>query len=166
MSEREFIYFLRNAFGKMVSNSADGSIHFIAIDWRHIGDVLEAGRGIYAEVKNICVWSKDAAGMGSLYRSAHEFIAVLKAGKGPHQNHVELGRHGRNRSNVWAYPAPRTFGGDDLSVQHPTPKPVAMIADALMDVSKRGEMVLDPFLGSGSTVLAAERTGRIAFGMD
>jgi hypothetical protein len=171
MNRREFTDFLRRSCQLMVQNSSDGAIHFICMDFRHQSELLDAGSSVYSELKNLCVWVKNNGGMGSLYRSRHELIFVYKAGTGQHQNHVELGRFGRNRTNVWEYPVVRAFGGDqdeegDLLAQHPTPKPVALIADALMDVSTRGDLVLDPFLGSGSTLIAAERVGRVARGIE
>lgn len=171
MSRREFSDFLRRACQLMVAHSGDGAIHYLCMDFRHVRELLDAGEAVYTELKNLCVWAKTNGGMGSLYRSRHELVFVFKAGTAPHQNHVSLGRFGRNRTNVWDYPSPRAIGGDaegegDLVAEHPTPKPVAMIADALMDVSTRGDLVLDPFLGSGSTLIAAERTGRIARGIE
>lgn len=144
--------------------STDGSIHYVCIDWRHVGILLEAGAGVYAQLKNICVWNKTNAGMGSFYRSKHELVVVFKNGTAPHQNNVELGKNGRYRTNVWDYPGVNAFGATrdaDLAA-HPTVKPVALVADAIRDCSKRGAIVLDPFVGSGVTILAAERTGRQA----
>src|SRR6202021_1089271 len=117
---------------------------------------------------NICVWAKTNAGMGSLYRSQHELISVFKAGNTNHTDNIELGRHGRNRSNLWTYRGLNSFGADrdELLASHPTVKPVLMIADAIRDVTKRGEIVLDTFLGSGSTLMAAEETGRICYGVE
>lgn len=170
MSRREYTDFLRRAFDLMATHSEPGAIHFICNDWKHIAEMTAAGEASYAEFKNLCVWAKDAGGMGSLYRSQHELIFVFKVGGGAHQNHVQLGRYGRNRTNLWAYPSANSFARSaddaDLLTEHPTPKNVAMIADALMDVSSRGDVVLDPFLGSGSTVIAAERVGRIAYGLE
>lgn len=171
MSRREFTDFLRRACQLMVQHSVDGAIHFVCMDFRHVRELLDAGDAVYSELKNLCVWAKNNGGMGSLYRSRHELVFVFKAGTAPHQNHVALGRFGRNRTNVWDYPSPRAIGGDaegeeDFVGEHPTPKSVAMIADALLDVSTRGDLVLDPFLGSGSTLIAAERTGRIARGIE
>ena len=171
MSRREFTDFLRRACQLMADHSVDGAIHFICMDFRHLRELLDAGESVYSELKNLCVWAKTNGGMGSLYRSRHELVFVFKAGTAPHQNHVALGRYGRNRTNVWEYPAPKRLGGKEdgeggLLAEHPTPKPVAMIADALMDVSTRGDTVLDPFLGSGSTLIAAERVGRVARGIE
>ena len=170
MSEAEFTAFLKTVFGNLVAYSAEGSIHFICMDWRHIGELLAAGRKAYAELKNLCVWAKDKPGMGSLYRSQHELIFVFKNGREPHSNNMQLGRFGRNRSNVWSYPGANTFAraGDagNLLAVHPTVKPTALIADAMLDCSKRGALVLDSFGGSGSTIVAAEKTGRRAAVME
>ena len=170
MTESEFTAFLSQAFKLMALHSADGSIHYACIDWRHIGELLAAGRSAYSELKNLCVWVKDNAGMGSLYRSQHELVAVFKNGTAPHANNVQLGRFGRNRSNVWNYAGVNSFArngteGNLLSL-HPTVKPVAMVADALMDCSNRNAVVLDPFLGSGTTLIAAEKTGRACRGIE
>ena len=164
MSEAEFTAFLKTVFGHLVAHSSDGAIHFVCSDWRHIFELLTAGRAVYTELKNLCVWNKTNGGMGSLYRSKHEMIAVFKAGRAPHINNVELGRHGRNRANVWDYRGVNSFGGDrdEALEMHPTVKPVAMVADAILDCSMRGGIVLDAFAGSGTTILAAERTGRRA----
>jgi hypothetical protein len=148
MDEAEFIAFLTRALGLLAANSLDGSLHFICMDWRHMGELLAAGRGTYTELKNLCVWTKDNAGMGSLYRSQHELVFVFKHGRDSHQNHIQLGRYGRNRSNVWSYPGVNSFsrGGSEgnLLALHPTVKPVALVADALRDCSGRGEIVLLP----------------------
>jgi DNA modification methylase len=163
MSEAEFRGFLTAAMRLMARFATDGSIHFLCIDWRHVGTMLQAADGIYAEVKNICVWNKPNAGMGSLYRSQHELVVVFKCGSAPHQNNIQLGKHGRWRTNVWNYPSPAVgAAGDTDLANHPTVKPLALVADAIRDVSKRGAIVLDPFVGSGTTILAAERTGRRA----
>jgi DNA modification methylase len=170
MTPAQFIRFLATALELAVRHSAAGSLHYVCMDWRHQHELLSAALGIYAEFKNMCVWVKDNAGMGSLYRSQHELIFVFKNGRTPHRNNIELGRHGRNRTNVWHYPSLNNFGrkGEEgnLAALHPTVKPVALIADAILDCSARGDLVLDPFLGSGSTLLAAERVGRICRGME
>lgn len=164
MTEAEFTGFLQTAFGHMAKHSLEGSIHFVCMDWRHAGNLLTAGNVAYSELKNICVWNKDNGGMGSLYRSKHEFIFVFKHGKAPHINNVELGKNGRYRTNVWDYPGQNTLHAnrDEELAMHPTVKPVAMVADAIMDCSHRNGIVLDPFGGSGTTLIAAERTGRYA----
>src|SRR2546426_11206201 len=140
------------------------------MDWRHMKELLAAGRAAYSELKNVCVWVKDNAGMGSLYRSQHELVFVFKHGKSSHRNNVQLGQFGRSRTNVWHYPGANSFSRSssegDLLALHPTVKPVAMVADAIMDCSARGDLVVDPFLGSGTTLVAAERTGRICRGLE
>jgi 16S rRNA G966 N2-methylase RsmD len=170
MDEARFTSFLRDAFRLLTKSAMDGAIHFICMDWRHIGEVLAAGEGTYSELKNVCVWVKNNAGMGSLYRSQHELVFVFKQGRGVHHNNVQLGRFGRHRSNVWSYPGVNFFGrGTDegnLLQLHPTVKPVTLIADAMMDCSARGDVIMDAFCGSGSTVVAAERTGRLCYGIE
>lgn len=164
MDRAEFLAFLGTALGHMASHSADGSIHFVCMDWRHIEELVAAGREAYTELKNICVWAKDNGGMGSLYRSQHEFVAVFKNGTAPHVNNVQLGKHGRYRTNLWKYAGQNTFHagrGEDLAA-HPTVKPTALVADAILDCSTLAGIVLDPFGGSGTTILAAESTGRHA----
>lgn len=163
MSEKEFAKFLRTAMSLQAKYSIDGSIHFQCMDWRHMHEMLVAARPIYS-LLNLCVWDKKTAGMGSLYRSQHELVFVFKNGIAPHVNNVELGVHGRYRSNVWKYQGmhasnPQAKG---LLTLHPTVKPTAMIMDALLDASKPNDIVLDAFGGSGSTLLAAERTKRRA----
>jgi DNA modification methylase len=170
MDRPEFTAFLGQAFRNLAAFSVDGSLHFICMDWRHAEDLLVAGRGVYGELKNLCIWVKDNAGMGSLYRSQHELVFVFKHGRNGHRNNVQLGQFGRNRSNVWHYPGANSFArcGEEgnLSALHPTVKPVAMVADAILDCSARGDIVLDAFLGSGTTVIAAERTGRRCCGLE
>jgi len=164
MDQAEFTAFLDHACRNLTAFSAAGSLHYLCMDWRHLTQLLAAVQEVYGELKNVCVWVKDNAGMGSLYRSQHELVLVFKQHGGPHRNNVQLGRYGRNRSNVWRYPGANSFarcGGEgNLLALHPTVKPVAMVADAILDCSARGEIVLDAFLGSGTTVIAAERTGR------
>ena len=168
MSPKEFTGFLTTTFRRLAENSTDGSIHEICMDWRHTGEMLEAGNAVYSGLKNVCVWVKSNAGMGSLFRSQHELIFVWKNGTAPHINNVELGVHGRNRSNVWRYAGTNAFRAgrmDELSI-HPTVKPTALVADAIKDCSRRGGVVLDPFMGSGTTLISAERTGRKARGIE
>ena len=170
MDRTEFTAFLRQALRNLAAFSLDGALHYICMDWRHLDELLTAGRDAYGELKNLCVWVKDNAGMGSLYRSQHELVFVFKHGRQAHRNNVQLGQFGRNRSNVWRYPGANSFarGGEEgnLLALHPTVKPAAMVADAILDCSARGEVVLDGFLGSGTTVIAAERTGRRCCGLE
>lgn len=168
MTPQQFVAFLKEVAQQLVRYTTDGSVHYICMDWRHLRELHEAGRDIYADLLNLIVWVKTNPGQGSFYRSQHELISVFRNGDTPHRNNVELGRHGRNRSNVWTYPGVNTFRTgrmDDLAV-HPTVKPVAMVADAMRDCTRRGDSVLDPFIGSGTTILAAERVGRRALGME
>lgn len=170
MSEAEFVAFLNTVFRLLVRYSESGSVHYICIDWRHISELLAAGKQVYATLLNLCVWAKDNGGMGSFYRSQHELIFVFRNGKNQHRNNIQLGQFGRNRTNVWQYPGVNTLSkqGDEgnLLALHPTVKPVALIADAILDCTARGDLVLDSFLGSGSTLLAAERVGRICCGIE
>ncbi|MGC1890317.1 MAG: DNA methyltransferase [Stellaceae bacterium] len=170
MDRSQFTAFLGQAFRNLTAFSIDGSIHFVCMDWRHVEELLAAGREAYGELKNICVWVKDNAGMGSFYRSRHELVCVFKYGRNGHRNNIQLGQFGRNRSNVWHYPGANSFARSseegNLLALHPTVKPVAMVADAILDCSARGDIVLDTFLGSGTTLVAAERTGRRCHGME
>lgn len=168
MSSAEFRRWLREGLSALVAASRDGAVHFICMDHRHIEDLSAACEGIYGERLNICVWVKSNPGMGSLYRSGHEFVFVLKVGKAPSLNTVELGRHGRNRTNVWEYPSVNTFQASrrqDLHL-HPTVKPLGMVADAIRDVTRPGDLVMDGYLGSGTTLLACVRTGRRFVGVE
>lgn len=164
MSSEDFQHFLLKVLAWMKRAAIDGAILMVCMDWRHIEELLAAGREAGLALQNICVWNKSNGGMGSFYRSKHEFICVFKKGKAPHVNNIELGRHGRYRTNVWDYAGVNTFrkGRDKDLADHPTVKPTALIADAIYDVSHRGDLVLDNFGGSGSTMLAAEKTGRRA----
>jgi DNA modification methylase len=167
MSPSEFTAFLTSVFAHLAEFSVDGSIHFQCMDWRHVNEILHAGRNAYSELKNICIWAKNNGGMGSLYRSQHEFVFVFKSGIEPHINNVELGKHGRYRTNVWNYAGVNSFGNDrsDLAL-HPTVKPVALVADAIRDCSHRKGIVLDAFAGSGTTLIAAEQTGRRGYAIE
>jgi DNA modification methylase len=168
MSPPEFQKFLTETLDLAAKYSEDGSIHFVCMDWRHIDELSAAGKAVYTERKNIVVWRKTNAGQGSFYRSEHEFIFVFKYGTAPHRNNFELGQHSRSRSNVWTYAGVNTFRHgrmEELSL-HPTVKPVALVADAIRDCSRRGEIIFDPFMGSGTTILAAERVGRHAYGVE
>lgn len=170
MSEARFTAFLRSSLSSAIQFCKRGAVTFICMDWRHQYELMSAFRDVGLEHLNTCVWTKDNGGMGSLYRSAHEFISVLKVPGGRHRNNVELGKHGRNRTNVWPYPSANSFSkaSDEgpLNALHSTVKPVKLITDALLDCSARGERVLDPFLGSGSTLIAAEKVGRICNGIE
>ena len=162
MSKEEFTGFLETAFRNAADVSMDGAIHYQCIDWRHVEEMTRAGWAVYSDLKNICVWAKDNGGMGSFYRSQHEFVFVWKVGSAPHLNTVELGKNGRYRTNVWNYRGATKTGPDAELALHPTVKPVPMIMDAIKDTSKLGEIVLDPFGGSGSTLIAAEKAKRRA----
>ncbi len=164
MSEAEFTGFLCTAFGNMAKVSLDGALHFICMDWRHLDEVLKAANGIYSELKNLCVWNKSNGGMGSFYRSKHELVFVYKVGSAAHLNTIELGKHGRYRTNVWDYAGVNSFrSGRDAELEmHPTVKPTALVIDAIKDCSRRGDIVLDPFCGAGTTIMAAQKCRRQA----
>jgi len=170
MSSVEFTRFLTKVMQLLAKNSRDGSLHYHCMDWRHLPEILDAGGTVYDELKNICVWVKDKGGMGSLYRSQHEMVLVYKKGKGAHRNNIELGRFGRYRTNVWKYPSASTLsrkGGEgDLLSMHPTVKPMTLVVDAILDCTARGDLICDAFLGSGTTLLAAEQTGRFCYGLE
>lgn len=171
MSDTEFAAFLNDVMQLLVRFSVDGSLHYLFMDWRHAHELLGVGKNVYSDLKNIIAWVKSNAGMGSLYRSQHELVFLFKNGHAPHRNNVKLGSYGRNRTNVWNYPGATSLDGrtteeGHLLGMHPTVKPVQMIADAILDSSARGDIVLDPFLGSGSALLAAERVGRTLRGIE
>jgi DNA modification methylase len=164
MSESEFTAFLQQSLGAMADVCRDGAIAFVCMDWRHLGELLSAGRAVFSELKNLVVWNKTNGGMGAFYRSKHELFFVWKVGTAPHTNTFGLGETGRYRTNVWDYAGISSISAtraEELAM-HPTVKPVALVADAIRDCSKRGEIVLDGFGGSGSTLIAAEKTGRLA----
>lgn len=168
MTTTAFRGFLRETLGACEQVSRNGAVHFVCMDWRHLDDVSAVGTEVYNALLNICVWNKSNAGMGSLYRSKHEMVFVYRVGDAPHTNAVKLGKHGRNRTNVWDYASVNSLRGSrraDLDL-HPTVKPVAMVADAICDVTRQGERVLDIFLGSGTSLIAAERVGRRFRGLD
>ncbi|MFP5328547.1 MAG: site-specific DNA-methyltransferase [Alphaproteobacteria bacterium] len=168
MSEAEFTEFLTGSMRNLADFSEDGSIHFICMDWRHLQEMLAAGRTAYEELKNLIVWNKDNGGMGAFYRSKHELIFAFKKGTAPHINNFGLGQHGRYRTNVWDYAGVNSLKAerDEELAMHPTVKPVAMVADAIRDCSKRKGIILDAFCGSGTTIIAAEQTGRIGCGIE
>src|SRR5712671_26067 len=168
LSDEKFVAFLADFLKASSKHLADGSVLFVCMDHRHAEHVLQAAREAGLSVLTLVVWYKGVGGMGRLYRSAHELVFVLKKGEAPVQNNIELGKHGRDRKNVWEYPGANQRGSsanEQLDI-HSTPKPVELVADALLDVTKRKDIVVDPFLGSGTTIIAAEKTGRIAFGME
>ncbi|MEJ0060843.1 MAG: DNA methyltransferase [Terricaulis sp.] len=164
MTEAEFTRFLEDVLGLAASKSIDGAIHFVCMDWRHMFELTVAGRKVYDELKNVIVWAKDNAGMGTFYRSQHEFVFAFKKGAAAHINNFELGQFGRSRSNVWKYAGANSMKAGRLEelAMHPTVKPLALVADAIKDCSHNGGLVLDPFSGSGTTIIAAEKTGRVA----
>ena len=164
MNRSQFVAFLTDTLGKMSRVMRDGAIAFVCMDWRHMGELLDAGEACFTELKNLVVWNKTNGGMGAFYRSKHELVFVFKNGSAAHTNSFGLGETGRYRTNVWDYAGISSIGAsrsDELAM-HPTVKPVALIADAIRDCSRRGEIVLDGFGGSGSTLIAAEKTGRSA----
>jgi DNA modification methylase len=164
MSPQAFETFLQETLGNAAARARDGAIAFVCMDWRHMGELLSAGRTAFSELKNVCVWNKTNGGMGAFYRSKHEMVFVFKVGTAPHTNTFGLGDSGRYRTNVWDYAGVNSFGAQRMKElgMHPTVKPVALVADAIRDCSNRGEIVLDPFAGSGTTLIAAEKTGRRA----
>ncbi len=168
MTPAQYVAFLAQALANAARVCAEGSVHYVCNDWRHFAELVVAARTVYGAMLNVCVWAKTNAGQGSFYRSQHELIGVFRVGDQPHQNNIELGRHGRNRSNLWSYSGVVGFGADraELLRMHPTTKPVAMIADAMRDCTSKGDAVLDSFVGSGSTIMAAEKIGRRAYALD
>jgi DNA modification methylase len=170
MSEAEFVTFLTNSLSLLERYSANNSVHFICQDWRHVADLIGVGKQVYDHFLNLICWVKDNGGMGSFYRSQHELVLVFRKGKGPIRNNIKLGLFGRNRTNVWRYPGIHTLSKQsdegNLLALHPTVKPVALVADAILDCTARGEIVLDAFLGSGTTLMAAERVGRTCYAIE
>ena len=168
MQPQQFQRFLSKILGNGVRVSAEGAIHFVCMDWRHVVDLVSVGRKHYDAMLNLVVWNKSNAGQGSFYRSQHELIGVFRVGEHPHKNNVELGRFGRNRSNVWNYAGVNTFGRGRMEAlaAHPTVKPTALVADALLDCTARGDAVLDQCSGSGTIFLAADKVGRVAYGLE
>lgn len=162
MDPREYVVFLTAALGNAARVSAPGAVHFACIDWRHVHDLIASASEVYGAYLNLVVWNKTNAGQGGLYRNQHELIGVFRVGEARHRDNVQMGRHGRNRSNVWTYPGANGFGAERLAnlAAHPTVKPVQLVADALRDVTRPGAVVLDTFVGSGTTILAGEQIGR------
>ncbi len=167
MDDPQFEDYLGDCLGACASVSRDGAVHFVCMDWRHARHLQQAGDRVYGDLLNLCIWNKSNAGMGSLYRSKHELVFVYRVGDTQHFNAVELGKHGRNRTNVWDYQSVNSGGSRSAELEwHPTVKPVAMVSDAIKDVTKRRGLVLDAFLGSGTTLVAAERAGRRCRGVE
>ena len=168
MSSEAFIAFLTDSLAQLARASVEGAIHFVFMDWRHMPELLTAGNRVYDTLLNLCVWAKTNGGMGTFYRSQHELVFVYRKGSASHMNNVQLGKHGRYRTNVWSYPGVNAFGADrnEALAMHPTVKPVRLVADAILDVSRRGDVVLDGFVGSGTTILATEQTGRVGYGVE
>jgi DNA modification methylase len=170
MSEGEFADCLARVFGLLASHSVSGSLHYIFKEWSYMREILAAGRHAYTELKDVCVWAKDHGGMGSLYRSRHELVFVFKSGQDQLRDNVQPSQYGRCRTNVWNYPAANSCSRikekGNLLELHPTVKPVSLVADIILDSSAGGDIVLDPFLGSGTTLIAAERVGRICYGIE
>ncbi|MDB5700139.1 MAG: hypothetical protein JWL66_338 [Sphingomonadales bacterium] len=170
MSDPELQAFFAAFIAAMLPWLKNGAVAYIVIDWRSLHLLLDAATPALGKLLNLAIWTKDRAGMGSFLRSQHELVLIFKAGKGRYRNNVQLGRFGRNRSNVWKYPSAKTAstGSDEgnMLANHPTPKPVRMVADAILDCTKRGDIVLDCFLGSGTTLIAAEKVGRRCYALD
>lgn len=163
MTDPEFDSFLDRFMTQSIAYSVDGSLHYIFMDWRHIYNVIDVGQKRYSELKNICVWTKLNGGMGAMYRSQHEMVLVFKNGTAPHINTIQLGKYGRYRTNVWTFAGVNSFGKQQQDLKmHPTVKPVAMLVEAIKDCTRRKQIVLDPFGGSGSTLIACEDSGRVA----
>jgi hypothetical protein len=164
MSAEAFTSFLQQTLGHAAARACNGAIVFVCMDWRHMGELLKAGQAVFSELKNLCVWNKTNGGMGTFFRNKHELVFVFKVGTAAHTNTFGLGDSGRYRTNVWDYAGVNTFraGRSEDLAMHPTVKPVALVAEAIKDCSRRGEIVLDPFGGSGTTLIAAEKTGRLA----
>lgn len=162
MKDPEFTEFLRTVIQNLIKFTIDGSIHFQCMDWKHAKNMLDAAEENYSELKNICVWDKGVGGMGSLYRSAHELVIVFKNGNSPHINNIQLGKFGRNRTNVWSYPGVSVTNPSSLNdlKLHPTMKNLEMVMDAILDCSNPNSIILDAFGGSGTTLIAAEKTNR------
>jgi DNA modification methylase len=170
MTPAAFVEFLTETLKRTKSSCQPGGLAFVCMDWAHMADLIEAARVAALDMINLCIWTKPNAGMGGLYRSQHELVFVFKLGSGKHRNNVQLGAYGRHRSNVWPYASGPGFGrsGEEgrLSALHPTVKPIGMVADAILDVTRRDDVVLDCFLGSGTTLMACERTGRRCYGLE
>jgi DNA modification methylase len=168
ITQSEVFTFLTAVLAEMVRNTLEGAVHFICMDWRRSEELISAARSVYSEFKDLCVWVKDGGKPGSLYKSRHELIFVFKKGKKSHHENIQLGKRRRCRTNVWHYPSVNSTSSDPASsaILCRTIKPVELVADAILDCTARGNVVLDPFVGTGTTIIAAERTGRVCFGME
>lgn len=168
MSSSEFTRFLTVVLGNAARVCSDGSIHYVCMDWRHMRELMDAGDAVYSELKNLIVWNKDNGGMGAFYRSKHELVFAFKKGSAAHINNFGLGEKGRYRTNVWDYAGVNSLKAERASelAMHPTVKPVAMVADAIRDCSRRGDIILDVFSGSGTTIIAAEEAGRRCYAVE
>ena len=166
-SEVKLRSFLADTLGAAARYSRSGAIHFVCMDWRHMDSISATCRTVYGELLDLCVWGKSDGGKGSLYRSSHELVFVYRVGKGPYLEVAEGGKHGRNRTNVWDHARVDTLRGglrEDPALR--TVKPTGLVADAILDVTRPGDLVLDVFLGFGTTLMAAERSGRRLRGLD
>jgi DNA modification methylase len=168
MTDDEYVGFLTSYLKAMSAHIVDGGVVYLCMDWRHVEHVCETARRAGLSILTLVVWSKGVGGLGGLYRSAHELVFVLKKGNAKVMNNVELGKHGGDRTNVWTYPGANQRGSSANTelANHPTPKPVELVADAIRDVTKRGDVLVDPFLGSGTTLIAAQKMGRVAVGLE
>lgn len=167
MSSSEFVEFLCRFLSNSMTGLDNGGCVYVCIDWRHVEELLAAARKCSLTLLNMCVWDKGVGMMGSFYRSRHEFVLVFRKGDTSHRNNIQLGKYGRNRTNVWSYPsANMSKEGRRALKDHPTPKPVAMIADIIRDVTKVNDAVLDPFLGGGASIIGAEKTRRRCYGIE
>lgn len=168
MADEEFEEFLASNLKIVTDYATSGAVVFSFMDWRSIHLLYAAGAEAGLDLINLAVWYKQSGSMGSLYRSAHELIAVFCKGKTPRHNAVQLGKQGRYRTNVWEAPGANRRGSsaNEMLGQHATPKPVKLCEDAILDVTRRGEIVLDSFLGSGATLAACEKSGRQCRGVE
>lgn len=167
MSRDQFVAFLTDTQGALAAVTRPGGIAFIFMDHHHAGEQIAAGEAVFHQRLNIAVWVKSNAGMGQPYRSQHELVFIYKIGEEPHRDNIALGRHGRNRTNVWNYTSVNSFGSRQADLElHPTVKPIPLCSDAIMDVTAPGDIVVDGFLGSGTTLLAATHANRRCYGLE
>lgn len=167
LSSEQFTDFLKKIMENLCEYSEENSVHYLCMDWRNVFEMMSASKDVYSKMLNLLVWAKTNGGQGSFYRSKHELIFVFQNGTGSHINNIDLGKHGRYRCNVIECAGINSFGKEQNNLKmHPTVKPHILIADILLDASKRGGIVLDTFLGSESTLIAAEKTGRVCRGIE